>query len=304
MANETAAVHIDAYACIGCGQCVEVCPIDTLGMQGGKAAVIGPRCLACGHCAAVCGPAAIRVDGIDPHSLDLKTLQVPSSWMPCGQYDASELVRLMRSRRSCRSYTEQAVEPAVLEDLVRIGTTAPSATNSQTWTFTVLPTRSAVEGLAADIGRFFKRLNRAAGNPLIRGTLALLGKPELAAYYRRQYASVQRKIAEWEESGRDPLFHGAPAVIVIASRPGGAMPQDDALLATQNILLAAHAMGLGTCLIGYAVAAMQRDASIQKNLGIPAEETVYSVIALGYPDRVFTRCAGRKPITLRWAKRK
>jgi nitroreductase/NAD-dependent dihydropyrimidine dehydrogenase PreA subunit len=302
MENQTPPVRINEEACIGCGRCADVCPVDTLGMENGKARVIGARCIACGHCAAVCGPAAILVEGIDPHSLDLKTLQVPATWLPYGQGNAAELVRLMRSRRSCRHYTEQAVDRTVLEDLVRIGTSAPSATNSQTWTFTALPTRSAVEALAADIGRFFKRLNRAAANPLIRGVLALLGKPELSAYYRRQYASVQRKIAEWEESGRDPLFHEAPAVIVIASRPGGAMPQDDALLATQNILLAAHAMGLGTCLIGYAVAAMQRDPAIQKNLGIPAEETVHSVIALGHPAGAFARCAGRKPLTLRWAK--
>jgi len=32
----------------------------------------------------------------------------------------------------------------MLEDLIKIGITAPSGTNSQAWTFTVLPTRTAV----------------------------------------------------------------------------------------------------------------------------------------------------------------
>ena len=50
--------------------------------------------------------------------------------------------------------------------------------------------------------------------------------------------------AEWEQNGRDLLFHGATAVIVVASKPGGSNPKEDALLATQNILLAAHSMGL------------------------------------------------------------
>ena len=138
-----------------------------------------------------------------------------------------------------------------------------------------------------------------AENPLIRACAPLLGRAELASYYRRHYASVKRAIADWEERGIDPLFHGAPAVIIIGSQPGGAAPQDDALLASQNILLAAHALGLGTCLIGFAVAALRRDPTIQKRLGIPREETVYAVIAVGYPDRTFVRCAGRKKPVVR-----
>jgi nitroreductase/NAD-dependent dihydropyrimidine dehydrogenase PreA subunit len=302
MNGATAAVYIDAQICNGCGRCVDVCPAGTLGMEGAKATTVGARCLECGHCMAVCETGAVRVDGMDANALVLKTLHVPDAWLPYGQFDAAELVRLMRSRRSCRHYTGQAVERAVLEDLVRIGVSAPSGTNSQSWTFTVLPTRPAVEALAGEVGNFFKRLNRMAGNPFFRACAALLGRPELPAYYRRHYASVKRAVAGWEERGIDALFHGAPAVMVIASKPGGATSQDDALLAAQNILLAAHALGLGTCLIGFAVAAMRRDPAIQRRLGIPREETVYAVIALGHPARTFVRCAGRKAVTLRWAE--
>jgi nitroreductase len=74
---------------------------------------------------------------------------------------------------------------------------------------------------------------------------------------------------------------------------------EDALLATQNILLAAHAMGLGTCLIGFAVAAMERDPAIARFLGIPANEDVHAVIALGHPDETYLRIAGRKPFEMR-----
>jgi nitroreductase len=76
---------------------------------------------------------------------------------------------------------------------------------------------------------------------------------------------------------------------------------EDALLATQNILLGAHSMGLGTCLVGFAVAAMQKDSRIKVALGIPPEEPVYAVIALGYPDEVYQRTAGRKKPVVRWA---
>jgi nitroreductase len=83
-------------------------------------------------------------------------------------------------------------------------------------------------------------------------------------------------------------------------RNSGFLPGEDALLATQNILLAAHSMGLGSCLIGYAVAAMKKDPSIQRSIGIPAEEEIHAVIALGYPDEVYQRVAGRKKVTPRY----
>jgi len=52
-------------------------------------------------------------------------------------------------------------------------------------------------------------------------------------------------------------------------------------------------MGLGSCLIGYAVAAMKKDPSIKKHIGIPAEEDIHAVIALGYPGEIYQRTAGR-----------
>lgn len=75
---------------------------------------------------------------------------------------------------------------------------------------------------------------------------------------------------------------------------------EDAMLATQNILLAAHAMGLGSCLIGFAVEAMQNDPSIQRYLKMPDEEKVIAVVALGYPDETYQTLTGRKRIVPRY----
>ncbi len=54
------------------------------------------------------------------------------------------------------------------------------------------------------------------------------------------------------EKGKDLLFHGAPAAIIVASKEEASCPSEDSLLATQNILLGAHSLGLGTCLVGFA----------------------------------------------------
>ena len=66
------------------------------------------------------------------------------------------------------------------------------------------------------------------------------------------------------------------------------------MLATQNILLAAHSLGLGSCLIGFVVEVMRRSSAMCRKLGIGTDEKICSVIALGYPDVNFVRPAGRR----------
>jgi nitroreductase len=163
-----------------------------------------------------------------------------------------------------------------------------------------LPDRSAVAEFGQRIGLFFKKINRLAEKRVLCKALKLIGKPALDNYYRELYQSVKEALREWELFGRDRLFHGAPAVIVVATKPGGSNPREDALLATQNILLAAHSMGLGTCLVGFAVEAIKNDSTIQRFLKIPAEETVCSVIAIGYPEEQYERLTGRKKFLMRY----
>jgi len=291
---------IDPEKCIGCGLCVKVCPDQTISMQADKAVVTGDRSLQCGHCVAVCPVGAVKVQAIDTQSLLFKNFDLENLWLPHGEFDTARLVQLMASRRSCRNYTEQTVERSVLEDLVKIGTTAPSGTNCQCWTFTIFSDRGAVIEFALRIGAFFRNLNRMAEKTMMRKALKFIGKPVLENYYKEYYQSVKEGIEEWEQHRRDRLFHGAPAVIVVASKPAGSNPKEDALLAVQNILLAAHSMGLGSCLIGFAVEAIRNDPTIKHFLKIPNEETVYAVIALGYPDEEYQGLTGRKKVLMRY----
>src|SRR5208283_185937 len=274
-------IEIDKDLCEGCGLCVAVCPTGTISLAEGKATISGEESISCGHCQAVCPQEAIHVIAIDEDMSRHKTFTMEKQWLPPGKYSTSALVQLMASRRSCRCFTHQSVHRAMLEDLVKIGITAPSGTNSQSWTFTILPTRKAVTSFSEYIASFFGRLNTTAEKPILRLFLKLIGKGELDAYYHGYYRKVKETLKEWRESGKDRLFHGSTAAILVGSKPGASCPVEDALLATQNILLAAHSMGLGSCLIGYAVAAMKKDTSIQQSIGIPSEEKIHAVIALG-----------------------
>ena len=158
---------VDPDLCIGCGLCVEVCPAKTLSMQDGKALVTGTYSMGCGHCEAVCPVNAIQVEALE-HPFPLANITVDNQWLPHGEYDAAQLVRLMRSRRSCRNYIDKGVDRKLLEDLVRIGTTAPSGTNSQLWTFSILANRQEIVVLGEHIAGFFARLNRMAAKTWLR----------------------------------------------------------------------------------------------------------------------------------------
>jgi len=293
-------IEIERDLCNGCGLCVTVCPTGTISLRDGKVAAAGGESIFCGHCEAVCPREAIRVTAIDEEMSRYKTFTTEKKWLPPGEFNTSALVQLMASRRSCRCFIDQPIDRARLEDLIKIGITAPSGTNSQCWTFTVLPTRKAVTALAELIASYFGQLNTTAEKTMLRLFLKLIGKGDLDAYFRGYYRKVKEALEAWHGSGKDRLFHGSTAAIVVGSRPGASCPAEDALLATQNILLAAHSMGLGSCLIGYAVAAMKKDPSIQRSVGIPSEEEIHAVIALGYTDEVYQRIAGRKNVTPRY----
>ncbi|RJR29913.1 MAG: 4Fe-4S dicluster domain-containing protein [Desulfobacteraceae bacterium] len=299
--DRTVTTRIDEERCTGCGLCVEVCPSDTIAIRGKKAVVTGTESLNCGHCAAVCPAGAVQVNGLDPALTTFNTFRPIEAWLPHGAGEIKELVNIMQSRRSCRNYhTERAVPKDLIEDLVRIGVSAPSGSNCQLWSFTVLPHREAVLQLAKMVGGFFKKLNSAAEKGWLRRVMKVIGKPELEFYYREYYQRVRDGLEEWEKEGTDILFHGAPAAIVVGSKKQAACPAEDALLATQNILLGAHVLGLGSCLIGFAVEAMRRDKSILRRLGMPDDERAYAVIALGYPNEKYRRIAGRKQALVRY----
>ncbi|MDD4952987.1 MAG: nitroreductase family protein, partial [Desulfovibrionaceae bacterium] len=277
-------VVVDAAACTGCGMCVRVCPDGPLDMAGGRAVVIDRRCLGCGHCQAACPVGAVSVAGLDPWASRFSSFRADPAWLGFGGLDPGILARLLLSRRSCRNYQDRPVPRDILEDLVRLAVTAPSGANSQAWTFTLFPDREAVAALGQAVAGFFERLNRTAEKAWLLTLLRLAGRPGLAEYHRRHHDGVARALEAWRERGEDHLFHGAAAVILVGSRPGASCPAEDALLAAGNMLLAAHCLGLGSCLIGYAVAALRRDRATARAAGLPADEEVHAAVALGWPE--------------------
>lgn len=75
--------------------------------------------------------------------------------------------------------------------------------------------------------------------------------------------------------------YNAPAVIIIAN-PGGKFGDMDTGFLAQNILLAAHAEGLGTCVVGSILPLSEK---LEKKLDLPEGYTPAVGILIGYPDQ-------------------
>ncbi|MGI9536443.1 MAG: nitroreductase family protein [Desulfocapsaceae bacterium] len=287
---------INQEVCTGCGICLSICPDRIIiADSSGKALIKGDSCMQCGHCFAVCPVEAVTVPFLD-QPVNLCSVEIQSRDPSVEPLSPVGLLELMQQRRSCRLYLEEQVDRVVLDDLVRAAVTAPSGTNSQGWKFIILPVRKEVVRLGQATADFYRRLNRKASSLPLRSLLRLMGNNALQTYYEKYFTTVQKALDQWDNAGEDRLFHGAPAAIVVAADRTSSCPGEDALLASQNILLMGEALGLGSCLIGYVVEAARRDASINRLLGLDKKYRIYSVIALGHPAVTFLRPAGRIPL--------
>ena len=92
---------------------------------------------------------------------------------------------------------------------------------------------------------------------------------------------LKRKVANATTAGK--FLAEAPLGIAVAVDTRATRhPAEDGAAATMNILLAAHALGLGACWIGSYGSLYEEE--VKKLLGIPREWALLSIIALGYPD--------------------
>jgi nitroreductase len=91
------------------------------------------------------------------------------------------------------------------------------------------------------------------------------------------------------------IFYNANTLITICAQGTGPFVTADCWLAAQNLMLAARAEGLGTCVIGFAMAALNTPES-KRELNIPGDMMAVAPIIVGVPH-------GDTPATSRKAPR-
>lgn len=182
----------------------------------------------------------------------------PSNPRPYASDPASARVLLesLYRRRAIRDYTEAVVAASTIEELLAAAVQAPSSLNQQPWSFAIFQGK-------ARLGDYSVR----AKAHYLASELPPLGQHERGDTLTDESYSI---------------FYNAGTLVVICAREGGLHGAEDCCLAAENFMLAAHAIGLGTCPIGIARPWLNLP-HIKAELGIPAHHTVVFPMALGYP---------------------
>ena len=258
-------IIIDTDKCIGCGQCVRDCFPRYLTLADGKAQVSGDRCLECGHCVAVCPQDAIQMAGY-AHGL---------AYTPEERTIAPELLaHFMQWRRSIRQFQDRPVPRELLEQVIDAGRMTPTGSNTQSPAYIVLQ-----DELPQIRAQAVETLYRRSQDP--------------ANSYRDSLARIYHD----SQAGRDTLFHGAPAVLLVLDRQATGI---NGALAASRMELMANALGLGVCFVGFFVQALESDPALKELLGIPQGTRSITSLAIGYPAVTYRRTAPRKPAEVIW----
>jgi nitroreductase len=206
----------------------------------------------------------------------------------------------IHSLRAVRKFRPDPIAPRDLEKVLLAASMAGSALNTQPWDFLVLddPALKArfaaqlVEGIAGAMDNTLlgpDRLVDGAGRPIV-GAMAGGGKAakdvkpsQLVDYWT---VEIMRNIPLFILVFWNPergitfpdQYRALPDGRLVETKPSQ-LRGASVFLASQNLMLAAHALGIGTL---FTFMHIFRDAEIKKLLGIPPQMFLEAVIFAGY----------------------
>jgi nitroreductase len=158
-----------------------------------------------------------------------------------------DFLDLVNKRHSVRAYSNKPVQQEKIERCIEAARLAPSACNSQPWTFIVVTDTEKRNNLADTTSNKLLPLNHFTKQAPVM-IVIVIEKPKLTA-----------ELGSFIKDREFPLI--------------------DIGIAAEHICLQAVAEGLGTCMLGWF-----NEKKVKKILGIPASKRVGLMITMGYPS--------------------
>ncbi len=180
-----------------------------------------------------------------------------------GIFMKNSVIETILTRRSVRSYQNTLLDETLLSSVVEAGRAAPSGGNSQTTHMIVI--------LNDDIK---KKLGE-----IVKGEFSKMTADETT------YKSLRSAIERSKKPDFFDFYYSAPVLIVTANKKGYGNALADSACALENMMLAAHSLGLGSCWINQLhwldESAILRDYLY--TIGLQEDETITGGLAVGYP---------------------
>ncbi len=164
----------------------------------------------------------------------------------------NETLSTIKNRRSIRNFKNEQIKDDELQAVLDAGIYAPSA-NDQAWHFTVIQNKELLSWLN---------------------------------YEAKESAKKYKPLKELANNEGFNIFYSAPTVILVSGEEKAIAIESDCAAATENMLLAAESIGLGSCWIGFVLVAFNSPKAKEylKELGIPDGYKPYASVALGYKN--------------------
>lgn len=320
--------------CTGCGRCVKSCPIQLLMIDENKKARPNERydhfrCIVCQNCAAACPEDAITIEGDYRvkegfwKNYDLfnggKTLPDPLCLGNGTAYEEykdklTETEKIIYERRSIRLYRKKPVSKELVHRVIEAGRFAPSAGNNQPWKFIAITNRDMIEDIdlkcKKNVRLYPKMLmphewidKKVPGDKNAR--------PQKWQKYLHYALSRftpgdvdQRVLGGINTISSDPefrTFFRAPALIIIAKDARGiGSPDLDLGICGQNMVLAAHSLGLGTCWVSLIKGITFDRKFVKETLGIEYPFKILTSLTLGYTAGQVDNIVKREQPRVKW----
>jgi nitroreductase len=194
-----------------------------------------------------------------------------------------EFKNILINRRSIRNFTEQAVAVEDIREIIDCARYAPSDTNSQTWKFIAITNKSKIKEIEQlTWAQLHLRADAAEKQGLSREARLLMKSfGPYATAFSNAPVLIICLATPYTSKFRDKIFEPIQLVEASVWAEEGIK---SSCLATQNLMLAAHAKGLATCPMTGPV--LLAEEQLREYLQIPEECQINMVISLGHPAEI------------------
>lgn len=266
-------IAVDYETCIKCSKCVRICPAGIFVQKvAGEEVYVqhADTCIQCGHCTGVCPTRSVVHSAFPPE----KVHPIKPNMLPTPE----QVLHLIRARRSNRAFSAKPVPGELLDQIVEAAHRAPTASNMQQVSFTLVTNPDLLNQIIDLTIDTFVQQARKLQNPLLKPILKRI-KPELY-----KFVGLVGRLQEARRAGEDPILRKATALLLIHTPKSSRFGQADANLAYQNGSLMAESMGVSQVYTGFLCTALGLDPNRRINKLVGIEGIIHAGMALGMPS--------------------